>query len=363
MSQPFARVAAIAIAAFLCLAVPSGSVFAQEIKPKENPAASDIEDAKQHMAAGVSFMQDPDGARYEEAYPEFKSAYQKSGSLNALHNLAICAQKLELDGEAIAYYKTVLDKKGDDLDPTDKAQIERDLAALEAVVAWITLSSDRPEVKLVDTRTPRRGAAIRNQYQIGIQGQKLGIHPGNHKFVASAEGYDDQEWSVQIKNGGSQNKEFVFNPNAPVTAEGWTEKDQNSLTDEPKEGDGADEGGGVPAYVWIAGGITVAAAVPWAIFGAMSFGKKSDYDAARGTAPLAEQEDLKSSLETTNLLADIFMGVTAAGAVATVVLVIVAASSDDSEAAANDGPKFGTDYTISPMADPHGAGAVFTATF
>jgi tetratricopeptide (TPR) repeat protein len=347
--------------AFLCLAVPTGSVFAQEIKPKANPTATDIEEAKQHMAAGVAFMQDPDGARYEEAYPEFKSAYQKSGSLNALHNLAICAQKLELDGEAIAYYKMVLEKKGDDLDPTDKQQIERDLAGLESVVAWVTFSSDRPEVKLADTRTPQRGASMRNQYQIGIEATKLGIHPGNHSFIASAEGYPDQEWNIQIKNGSSHNKEFVFDANAPVTAEGWTDKDQKDLTGESQPDE--DEGGGVPAYVWIAGGITVAAAIPWAIFGAMSFGKKSDYDAARGTAPLAEQEELKSDLETTNLLADIFMGVTAAGAVATIVLVIVAASSDDEEAAAKDGPRLGIDYTIAPLADPHGAGAVFTATF
>lgn len=356
-----------ALTSLLVVFALAGSALAQVATPNASPTADDIEKAKNHMAAGVAFMQDPDGARYEEAYPEFRKAYELSGSLNALQNLAICAQKLELDGEAITYYETVLAKKGDDLAENEKAQMERDLAALKAVVAWVTLSSDRPGVQVIDERTPRRGIPIRNRYEVGLQPKKIGLHPGNHKLVAKAQGFPDQQWSVQINNGATLNHEFVFDKNAPVTAEGMTPGEMGTAP-VPEPGaptpDEVDDDG-VPIYVWIAGGVTIAAAVPWAVFMGMSASKKSDYDALRGNAPLAEQEDAKSSLESTNLLADVFLGITAAGAITTTVLVVLWATSDDGDTASADaGPKFGVDYSVAPMVDGRGtAGAVLTTTF
>jgi heme exporter protein D len=362
MRHSLARTLLAALVALVCFGASHGSAIAQTADPKASPTAQDVEQAKNHMAAGVAFMQDPDGARYEEAYPEFRKAYELSGSLNALHNLAISAQKLELDGEAISYYETVLEKKGDDLDENDKAQITRDLAGLKAAVAWVSLSSDRGEVTVVDERTPRSGSRIRNKYKIGIQQKKFGLHPGQHTFTATTEGYPEQVWTVQISNGGSLNHEFVFDKNAPVTADGFTADDMGTTPD--PEPDTGDDGGGLPAYVWIAGGVTIAAAIPMAIFMGMSASQKSEYDNdILGKKPKDEQQEAADSLKTTNLLADVFLGVTAAGAVATVILVIVAMSGDESEASADAGPRFGVDYTVSPLIDRDGVGAVVTTTF
>src|SRR6266481_4578482 len=58
-------------------------------------------EARTHFAAGVNLLRDPDGARYEEAYREFKAAYAASPSYKILGNLGLCAMKLERDGEAI----------------------------------------------------------------------------------------------------------------------------------------------------------------------------------------------------------------------------------------------------------------------
>jgi hypothetical protein len=353
----------VAFAAFVWLSTTAGSTFAQVAVPKASPAAADIEQAKNHMAAGVSFMQDPDGARYEVAYPEFRKAYELSGSLNALQNLAICSQKLELDGEAIAYYELVIEKKGPDLAENERAQIDKDLAGLKSVVAWVTLSSDKPGVTVVDERTPRRGIPIRNQYKVGLQAKKLGLHPGNHKLTASVSGMPAQEWRVQIANGGAQNHEFVFDKNAPVTADGMR-PDEMGTGPAPTTPDATSDDDGIPVYVWIAGGVTVAAAVPWAIFMAQSGSKKSDYEALQGTASIAEQEDAKSSLESTNLLADVFLGITAAGAVTTTVLLVLHLTSDSGDSAKAEGPQFGVDYTVAPMTDGRStAGAAFTASF
>ncbi len=348
----FVRLAIFALTLLLCVVTTHQSVFA-------GPSKGDIEKAKKHMAAGVAFIQDPDGARYEEAYPEFKAAYELSGSLNALQNLAICAMKLELDGEAIEYFEAFLEEKGDDIDPADKKDVDRDLNALKSVVAWISVSSDKPGVTLKDVRTPRSGAAIRNQYKIGLQTKKLGVHPGSHAFTAITSEGKELKWNIDIKNGESHTHEFIYDPGAPVTAEGFTEDDADfSDSDDEDE----DSGGGLPAYVWIAGGVTVAAAVPWAIFGAMSFGKKSDYDALHGQAPQDEQQEAYDDLAMTNLLADVFMGVTAAGAVLTVVLAVTAPSGEEEAEAGEE--EAGVQWTIRPSVDPRGGGAaMITGTF
>ena len=50
--------------------------------------------ARQHFQAGVNLLQDPDGARYAEAYREFQTAYADSPSWKILSNLGITALKL-----------------------------------------------------------------------------------------------------------------------------------------------------------------------------------------------------------------------------------------------------------------------------
>jgi hypothetical protein len=301
-------------------------------------------------------MQDPDGARYEDAYPAFKRAYELSGSLNALQNLAICAMKIELDGEAIVFFERFLEAKGDDIEEADKAQVTRDLNTLKAVVAWITVSSDDAGVTMQDVRTPRRGATVRNKYDIGIQAKKLGVHPGSHVFTAKNGEGQEQTWTVEIANGGEYNHEFVFDPNAPVTAEGFT-------MDDPKpegEGEGEDdeEGGGIHPAVWGGLGVTIAAAGVMAAFMGLSASQKKKYDNdILGQEPVSVQESEASKLKTYNLVADIMIGVTAAAAVTTLVLGLVL-TTDEEEAETG-----GVHWTVAPSLDHRGGGAMITGSF
>jgi hypothetical protein len=352
-------VTAALLASVLCT-LPDGSSWAGDKKA----AAADIEAAKKHMAAGVGFMQDPDGARYEEAYAEFQKAYELSGSLNALQNLAICSQNLELDGEAIGYYEKFLEGKGSAIDSATRDQVERDLSALKAAVSWVTLTTDKAGAKITDTRFPKRGSPVNNEYKGSIQGTKVGIHPGKHKFVATLSGSKDQVWEVDIANGSELSHQFSFEkPGGPVTAEGFTDKDLGT-GEEPKPDEG-DEGG-LPVYPFVVGGITVAAAVPWVIFMVMSSGSKSDYDDTKtkyeqGQASQTELDDAKSSLNTNNLLADVFLGVTAAAGVATIICIVVAATAggDDTpapaEATARSEQKT-VQWSVVPSVDWRGGG-------
>ncbi len=380
------------LAALVSLLAFAGQARAQCLTPKEKPFPVDIEDAKTHMAAGVSFMQDPEGARYEEAYPEFRQAYELSGSLNALQNLAICAEKLELDGEAIACFKRFIDKKGADIGPDDKAQVENDLRALEAAVATVTLSTDASEkVKIEDTRTPRRGAPVRNVYSLGSKPLKIGMHPGEHKFVASVDGRPSIEWSTEIKNGDQVDHEFQFDKGKPVTAEGAKPEDLGKVDrdkppvdeDKPtKREEGGSKGSIVPGAAVL--GIAGAAAIGWIASGALALSANSKYkkdnvctDASNCPASNADLAGEQSKVKTLNLVTDVMMGVTLAAGITGIVLVVVrpgggggSTEKAKREDAKRHRPRFGRELVVTPWAAPAaegvkggGAGAVLTGSF
>ena len=101
---------------------PSGTAAAP---PKGNPTGIN-EEARRHFAAGVQLLQDPEGEKVEEAYREFRTAYDVSGSAKILGNMGFCAMRLERDGEAIEAYSRYL-REVPDIDADERAQIVRDL--------------------------------------------------------------------------------------------------------------------------------------------------------------------------------------------------------------------------------------------
>lgn len=165
-------------------------------------------DAQAHFNAGVSFLQDPDGARYEEAYLEFKAAYADSPSWKILGNLGITALKLERDGEAIEAFRKYLAEGGSDLDPEEQAQVKRDLATLEASSARVVLELPQGAVVL-DERFPTTGAAIRNSYRAETGKLELGVRPGRHKLTATLDG-KNSAWDVELQPKEEQSHTFSF---------------------------------------------------------------------------------------------------------------------------------------------------------
>ena len=167
------------------------------------------EDARAHFTAGVNLLQDPDGARYEEAYREFKAAYTASPSWKILGNLGISAMKLERDGEAIEAYKKYLAEGGKQIEADERAQFQRDLATLEAGVVRLTLDSDPTGATLEDERFPASGNAIRNSYAISGPLQ-IGVRAGRHRFTAKVAGRPDAVWDVELSPKQQQSYTFKF---------------------------------------------------------------------------------------------------------------------------------------------------------
>src|SRR5678815_3697575 len=81
------------------LKIASGIALALVVSLSAGPArAADAEispQARAHFRAGVNFLDDPDGARYGEAYREFKAAYALSPSWKIIGNIGLTAMKLE----------------------------------------------------------------------------------------------------------------------------------------------------------------------------------------------------------------------------------------------------------------------------
>lgn len=277
----------------------------------DDPPITD--EARQHFAAGVNLLQDPEGARYEEAYREFVAAYRASPSWKILGNLGIAAMKLERDGEAIDAFTKYLAAGGNTLEPAERAQFESDLATLKTAVVTVTLSSDPPGAEFVDERVPVTGSVITNRYASAGASTTIGVRPGHHRITARLAGYADQVWEFDATSGGSAQKVFKLEP---VSAAGPT------TTNTPAES--SDTGGSrpIPTSVYVGMGVTGALFVGTAVTGVLALGKKSEYDDANDGRDVAQADELRGSTETMNLVTDVLLGATVVSAAVTTYLFV-----------------------------------------
>ncbi len=281
-----------------------------QAQDRPTPSAADIEQARKHMKAGAAFANDPSGQRKcEEALREFSKAYELSGSLNALKAMAICNLELERDGDAIERYQAYLAGKGGSLEAGEKAQIEADLNALKEAVARVKLGANLPGARVTDVRTPAKGSPIRNAYPLAVpEGPALGIHPGEHVFTASLEGYPDQSWRTEIANGGTYAHVFTFKHEATP--------DNLGLPPPPVMVRPT------PAGFWVMGGLTVALTAPWAVLAVRAKQKHDAYDRVNGKETEAQLAPIRAGVVHANTLADIFLGAAAASLVTTVIVYL-----------------------------------------
>ncbi len=167
------------------------------------------EEARKHFSAGVSLLQDPDGARYEDAYREFEAAYAASLSPKVLGNIGYCALKLERDGEAITAYTRYL-QEVKDVDPAEAAQIARDVATLRAGLVHVTVGVDTPDATVVDRRLPVRGEPITNLYGPANGRMELGLRPGHHVIEVKVGGQPGQSWEFDAQPSAVMTRSFAF---------------------------------------------------------------------------------------------------------------------------------------------------------
>src|ERR1041385_21749 len=179
----------------------SGTARAQDAQVSET--------ARQHFKTGVAYLTDPDGARYEEAYREFKAAYADSPSWKILGNLGITSMKLERDGEAVEAFQKYLQGGGNQIDPAERAQMERDLMTTQSGLVWVNIRCDPPNAFGVDERAPLSGRAIVNRYDLAADGAlRVGVRRGHHKMTAKLDGFEDNSWEFDAEPGAEQTHEY-----------------------------------------------------------------------------------------------------------------------------------------------------------
>jgi hypothetical protein len=329
-----------------CL-VASGLAAAMVVAAPQVHAADTVitEEARTHFAAGVALLQDPKAPRYEEAYREFKAAYDASPSYKILGNLGLCAMKIERDAEAIQAYETYLKEAGPEVTDAQRAQVQRDLLTLKEGVLTVTVSSDPPGATIVDSRTPVEGQDIKNSYGKATAPIVLGLRHGHHTITARLQGYIDQQWEFDATESAAP--PHVFAMVKPTIAEPLV------IHERP-----------IPTSAWVSGSLTLGLAIAGASFGVIALSKHSDYNSLNDGNPAdypQAQKD-RSSGQTLNIVTDALLGGAVVGALVTTYFVLSRGTVDrpaygqtQHAPVARRSPWVPSDLT--PMAGSHGAGA------
>jgi hypothetical protein len=274
--------------------------------------------ARQHFKTGVAYLKDPDGARYEEAYREFKAAYADSPSWKILGNLGITAMKLERDGEAIEAFEKYLSQGGQQIDAGERSQMESDLLTTKAGVVNIAVTVSPAGATITDERQPLTGRPVTNRYEVPADGVlHVGIRRGKHKITASLDGYVDQTWELDAEPGPEQPHQFALQQTPAAT---------------PNVGQPVGGGGTTPAQpemtrpisvpVIIAASVTGALLIGGGVTGGLALSKKSEFNDKNDGHHMAEAQDLRDSTKTMNLIADsLVLGAVAGGVVTTILFL------------------------------------------
>jgi hypothetical protein len=175
------------------------------------------DEARQHFKAGVAYLQDPEGERFEDAYREFKKAYELSHSPKVLGNLGLCAMKLERDGEAIDAYTRYL-AEVTDIEPAERDQMKRDLQTLSAGVVTVAVAVEGGATSIVDTRVPVVGPSISNYYDLGQGRTVLRIRPGHHLMKPRSASGDIKAWEFTAEASAKLEHTFVATRSPPETS-------------------------------------------------------------------------------------------------------------------------------------------------
>jgi hypothetical protein len=175
--------------------------------------------ARAHFEAGVALLQDPDGARYEEAYREFSAAFEKSKSPRVLGNLALCAMKLERDAEAIEAYTRYVEEVTE-IDPVEREQIKRDLVTLKNGLVRVTIEVSPAGAKIYDVRTPVRGEPISNVYDPNGNRITIGMRAGHHVITARIGDRESTPLDLDAQPGATYERALTVAPTSASRAGG-----------------------------------------------------------------------------------------------------------------------------------------------
>jgi hypothetical protein len=324
------------------------------------------DEAKAYFRNGVELIQSSP-PNYQDAYYQFKLAYEKSGSWKVLGNLGLCALKMERDGEALEHYTNYLKGGGNDIDPEERKALERDSLLISGNSAVVNLTAATPDADVVDSRA---GSSVPPQsYKFAGTNLTLRLRAGTHVLTVTATDGKQEKWEVVLSPGKTVEHRFEFaaagavgpaaTPAAtsPAGAEPAPAGSQPGppTTEEPKKGSP------LRLVGFIAAGVGGAALVGGIVTGLMANSKDKkateacDANKVCPTSAGADFDSAKSLATVTNVLF-IGGGVLAAAGVG---LIIVGGKSSGE----NPKPASAPRLRLTPVAGADGAGLFATGSF
>jgi hypothetical protein len=324
------------------------------------------EEAKGYFRNGVELIQSSP-PNYQDAYYQFKLAYEKSGSWKVLGNLGLCALKLERDGEALEHYTNYLKGGGNEIDPEERKALERDSLLISGNSAVVNLGSATPEADIIDARA---GSSVPPQaYKLSGGSLTLRLRAGTHTITATSSDGKQEKWEVVLSPGKTVDHRFEFGAGAAAAAPAPTPAGEPAPTPAggpPPADTGAEPKKGSPLRLvgFIAAGVGGAAVIGGVVTGFMAKGKEKDAtgqcNEALKRCPTAAEGDFDSakSLATVTNILLIGGGVVAAAGVG---MIILGGKSSDEKppAAANLAPRL----RLTPVVASDGAALFASGSF
>lgn len=285
--------------ALLCACLSASTAIAEKLPLNA--------EAQTHFEAGLGYVDDPSGPKWEDAFNEFRLAYKASPTPKLLNNIGVCALNLERDGEAIEAFKAYLAAGGEkDLKPKQRKQIETDIATLSASLVKITLNTVPEAVTIIDKRENTKGETIRNIYQVTVGSAVLGLHPGRHRITAEADGYTPAEWIVDAAPASSHSRSIeLVAEKKPVDAKPAAEAPPASPSQSVSLDTQVKPERRTPTSVYVGLAATGVFAGAATAAGIIALGQSKDLDKLTDAK---EAEDKKSDVKTWALLSDIGTG-------------------------------------------------------
>jgi hypothetical protein len=326
------------------------------------PAAAEdaiSEEAKLYFRNGVELIQSSP-PNYQDAYYQFKLAYDKSKSWKVLGNLGLCAFKLERDGEALDAYNEYLKSGGNEIDPEERKQLERDVLLITGNSAAVSLVSSVADIEVIDARA---GTSVPPQtYKFQGTGLALRLRAGTHTLTASTPDGKQERWEVNLSPGKTVEHKFSFGQaGAAAAAAPAAAATPGEPTPDPVD-QGESGGSGLRTVGFITAGVGVAVLAGGVVTGFMAKGKEDDATGqcnADKVCPTAAEADFDSasSLATVSTVLYIGGGVLAAAGVG--MIVFGGGGGKESAPAAARAPRL----ELSPYVGATGAGVFARGSF
>jgi PEGA domain len=286
-----------ALPALLSLAALLAATTARADDPKKDapPAASKSDEASQHFRSGVAFYKDHD---YAAALVEFKRAYELVPNYTVLYNLGQTAGDLKDYAAALSAFDQYLREGAAKVPAARRKEVQAAIDDLQKKVGSIkiTVNVDGADV-LVDDRSvgtsPLAGAVTANVGQRKVSATSSGFTPAQR--VVDVAGAGETVVSLELIKIGATAPPPADTPPEPP----------------PKQG--------FPIFTWASLAATGATTLVTVVLGGLAVSAHGSLQTALGTFPgnPTTIADAEARTKTFANATDAFIGISAAGAVAT----------------------------------------------